>query len=259
MAIRHDEVGATIERIFGHCMPIPFRFRWIPLCATLIVVVAGIVLGQWQTRRAEEKLQLGQRLETRAKEAPLTALPADGALAANEFRHVRLRGEFLPGWTIYLENRPLEGATGFYVLTPFKIADAPAVVMVARGWAPRNPADRTRVPAPAAPTGMSTIEGVLRGDAGRVMQLGQADAPYPGAILQNLDIAALSEASGLPLSAFVLEQLGGAADGLVRRWPSPALGIERHRGYAVQWYALAAMAVLFFLVTGYRRARHDPS
>jgi cytochrome oxidase assembly protein ShyY1 len=48
---------------------------------------------------------------------------------------------------------------------------------------------------------------------------------------------------------------GNAGDGLVRDWPAPSLGIERHRGYAVQWYALALMAVIFFVVTGLRRGK----
>jgi surfeit locus 1 family protein len=26
----------------------------------------------------------------------------------------------------------------------------------------------------------------------------------------------------------------------VRNWPAPALDIDRHKGYAFQWYALAA-------------------
>jgi surfeit locus 1 family protein len=41
--------------------------------------------------------------------------------------------------------------------------------------------------------------------------------------------------------------------GLVRDWPQPSTGIERHQGYAFQWYALALMAFLFFVVTGIRR------
>jgi len=39
----------------------------------------------------------------------------------------------------------------------------------------------------------------------------------------------------------------------VRDWPPPSLGVEKHRAYAFQWYALALMALLFFLVTGSRR------
>jgi cytochrome oxidase assembly protein ShyY1 len=39
---------------------------------------------------------------------------------------------------------------------------------------------------------------------------------------------------------------------LLRVWPSPSSGIDKHRGYAFQWYALAAMAILFFVITGFR-------
>ncbi|MBO9536569.1 SURF1 family protein [Herbaspirillum sp.] len=241
-------------------MPIRFRIRWIPLCATLAVAAIGIALGQWQTHRAEEKLAIQQRIEARSKEAPLQALPPDGEADAGEFRHVVLEGEFVPQWTVYLENRPHDGAVGFHVLTPFKIAGSQRAVMVARGWAPRDAADRAKVPRPAVPAGPVRIEGTLRRGAGHVLQLGQADAPRPGAILQNLDIAALSAASGLPLSSLVVELRAappGGDDGLVRDWPAPSLGIDRHRAYAVQWYALAAMALVFFLVTGLRRKGND--
>jgi cytochrome oxidase assembly protein ShyY1 len=40
----------------------------------------------------------------------------------------------------------------------------------------------------------------------------------------------------------------------MRDWPVPSSGIDTHRGYAFQWYALAAAAFLFFIVTGFRRA-----
>ena len=58
----------------------------------------------------------------------------------------------------------------------------------------------------------------------------------------------------LPLQHFVLEQTSadGSETALVRDWPAPDLGIDKHRGYAFQWYALAAMAFLFFLFTGLR-------
>ncbi|NUU02644.1 SURF1 family protein [Herbaspirillum robiniae] len=243
-------------------MPIRFRIRWVPLCATLVVAAAGIALGQWQTRRAEEKLATQHRIEARAKEAPLQALPPEGEADVAEFRHVLLEGEFIPQWTVYLENRPHEGAVGFHVLTAFKIAGSQRAVMVARGWAPRDATDRARVPQPPLAQGATRIDGVLRRDAGHVLQLGQADAPKPGAILQNLDVAALAAASGLPLSAYVVEQRmpsPGIDDGLARDWPAPSLGIDRHRAYALQWYALAAMAIVFFLVTGFRRGRNDKS
>lgn len=236
-------------------MPTRFVFRLIPFCATLVVAAAGIALGQWQTHRAEEKLALQQSMQARGSEAPLSALPVDASDA--EFRQIRLRGHYLPQWTLYLENRPYNGVVGFHVLTLFQPEGSGPAVVVARGWAPRDAADRTRVPQVPPPSGITEVEGILRRDAGHVLQLGTADAPRPQAILQNLDVPALAKASGVPLAPLVIEQRGAAGDTLVRDWPAPSLGIDRHRGYAVQWYALTGMALLFFIVTGFKRGRHD--
>lgn len=238
-------------------MPIRFRIRWIPLLATVIVAGIGVSLGQWQTRRGDEKEAIQAKMAAR-QSAPAMTLEnaAQVNVAQAEFRHVRLRGRFAPEWTTYLENRPYNGVPGFYVLMPFKITgSAASAVLIERGWAPRDANDRTRVPAVPTPADEVEIEGVIRIDAGHLLQLGAAEAPRPGAIMQNLDIAAYARASQLPLAPFVVEQSGEMKDGLVRDWPAPSLGIERHRGYAVQWYALALMAVIFFVVTGFRSGK----
>ena len=67
----------------------------------------------------------------------------------------------------------------------------------------------------------------------------------------------MARASGLRLAPFLVQQTGPqvAGDPIVRDWPAPDNGIDKHRGYAVQWYALAAMAALFFVITGFRSGR----
>jgi cytochrome oxidase assembly protein ShyY1 len=240
-------------------MPIRFRIRWIPLLATVIVAAIGVSLGQWQTRRGDEKEAIQAKMAARQSAPAMTLENAAGIdVAEAEFRHVKLRGRFVPGWTTYLENRPYNGTPGFYVLMPFKIAGAgttESVVLIERGWAPRDANDRTRVPVVPTPADEVEIEGVIRSDAGHLLQLGAAEALRPGAIMQNLDVAAYARASQLSLAPYVVEQSGDLKDGLVRDWPAPSLGIERHRGYAVQWYALALMAVIFFVVTGFRSGK----
>ena len=86
------------------------------------------------------------------------------------------------------------------------------------------------------------------------MQLGEQVTPAPGAILQNLDLRAFATASKLPVHAFIIEQSSDTHDGLRRDWPQPSFGIDTHRGYAFQWYALATAALLFFVITGFKRA-----
>ncbi|MFC5472903.1 SURF1 family protein [Paraherbaspirillum soli] len=234
-------------------MPIRFRFRLIPFVVTVLLIALGITLAQWQTRRGDQKQAIETKLLQR-EAAPMVQLGAalQGA-AETEYRRLSVRGEFISGWAVYLDNRPSNGVAGFYLLMPFKIADSDTYVLVMRGWLPRDPLDRSKLRSTPTPTGVVEIEGVARRDVGHVMQLGDAGALHPNAIVQNLGIAEFAAASHFKLQPFVIEQTGNTQDGLVRDWPKPSLGIEKHRGYAFQWYALAVMALLFFVATGFKR------
>ena len=238
-------------------MRFSFRFRLLPFVAMLVVAAIGISLGQWQLRRAAEKEAIEHRISEREK-APLLRLEGTAASAGDadalEFRQVVVRGEFLPGWTIYLDNRPHEGKPGFHVLTPLKIAGSDRHIIVVRGWIARDVADRSRIPRIDTPEGIVEITGSVRGHAGRLLQLGQAAPLKPGAIVQNLDVAEMAQASGLEFEPFIVEQTSDSNDALVRAWPLPSQGMDRHLGYAFQWFALAATAFLFFVVTGFKRA-----
>ena len=231
-----------------------FAFRPIPFIATVLLVIAGIMLGNWQAGRAHDKLALQQQLSDAAQQAPLTldaaALQQGAAL---EFRKVQLTGQFVD-WPLALNNRPHKGQPGFYLVMPFRLDNSNTHVLVARGWLPRNVADPLKLPPWQTPTGVVTIEGVLKSSLGHIMQLGTAEALKPGAIVQNLQPAQFQQASGLTTAPFFIEQAGSEPDGLVRDWPAPALGVEKHQGYAFQWYALAVMAALFFVMTGFKRA-----
>jgi cytochrome oxidase assembly protein ShyY1 len=240
-------------------MPIRFRFRLIPFVVTVLLVVLGIALAQWQTRRGDQKQVLESKLLQREADV---AVQAGAALPVQdvdqlEFRRMALRGEFIPGWPVYLDNRPLNGVAGFYVLMPFKLAASDSYVLVARGWLPRDPADRSKLPSYPTPGGMIEIEGLVRRDFGHVLQLGDAASLRPQAIVQNLAIDEFAAASKFKLQPFVIEQTSNTEDHLLRAWPRPSLGIEKHRGYAFQWYALAVMACIFFVVTGFRRGSEN--
>ena len=252
-------------------MRIRFHFRWIPFVVMLLLVALGVSLAQWQQRRGDEKVARAARLEAGNLAAPLALtaaplLPADAQ--AIEYRRITVTGRFVPAWTVYLDNRPYKGQAGFHVLTPFRIDGSAMHVLVAQGWLPRNNAERTRIPDYTTPAGTVAISGIARLNAGHVMELGTAPALAPHAIVQNADITQLAQASGLSLQPFILEQTVAVVDRTatapassqlpVRDWPAPDLGADKHRGYAFQWYALALMAFLFFVFTGFRRANKQP-
>ncbi|HYC42628.1 MAG TPA: SURF1 family protein [Noviherbaspirillum sp.] len=236
-------------------MPMKFRFRWIPFVAALLAAAIGVSLGQWQTRRAAEKLAIEARQQSREAE-PSAGIGAEIRRPEEvEFRRMKVRGEFIPDWTVYLDNRPYKGAAGFYVMTPMRIAGSDMHVLVARGWVKRDVTDRAKLPPIPTPAGTVEIEGTARRAPGHVMQLGKADALRRGAIVQNVDASDFVKSAGLKMQPFVLEQGGDMQDGLVRDWPRPSTGVEKHQGYAFQWYALAVTALLFFVATGFRRGK----
>lgn len=246
-------------------MRLRFRFRAVPFIATVLVVALGILLGNWQTRRAAEKTALLAQVKARL-DGPAVAL--GGATvdpAAIEYRHVIVNGEFVTNWPLYLDNRPYQGVSGFNVLMPFKIAGSNKYVLVERGWLPRA-AEHGAVPQAATPVGPVRIDGVAVRRPGRVLQLGTPAPLEPGAIVQNLELPDLARASGLDLQPIVLAQTGPDAGGrltqglgVMRNWTVPGVDATRHRGYAFQWYALATMAGLFFVMTGFRRGTRSES
>ncbi|NCW78409.1 MAG: SURF1 family protein [Oxalobacteraceae bacterium] len=203
-------------------MRMHFRLRWVPLVATVVVCAIGISLGNWQMRRAEEKLVLQQQLIGRAGFDPLNASALkSGELAGfdplnasalksgelpDEFRRVTAEGEFVREWGVYLDNRPLRGKSGFYLLMPMKLVDSPQSVLVLRGWFPRDARDPTRLPEIPFPPSPVHLEGKVRHSAGKLMQLGEPGELGPGTIVQNAEVADFIRASKLPLHTFIIEQ-----------------------------------------------------
>ncbi len=229
-----------------------FRFKLIPFLATVIVVAIGCSLSYWQAGRAKYKETIEARLQVR-ENTPAVPLPHFVDIGQMEYTRVSLRGEFVSDWPVYLDNRPQQGAAGMVVVMPFKLQGENTYVLVLRGWLPRNSADRATIKPYSTPSGEIQIEGMLTTGSGHVMQLGQSATLKPGALRQNLTPEEFSADSRLPVQPFFIQQTSAQEDGLVRAWPRASAGSERHRGYAFQWLALAATALLFFIVTSFRK------
>ncbi|MCF8187776.1 MAG: SURF1 family protein [Sulfuritalea sp.] len=222
--------------------------------AAALVVAVGISLGNWQLRRAEQKLALQEQMLMRAEFAPVNSNALTPEQTPEEFRRVIAEGEFISAWPVYLDNRPYQGRAGFYLLMPFKLVGSEQSILIMRGWFPRDAINREHIPTIPVPEGVIRLEGRVRASTGKLMQLGEAAALQPGALAQNVDVEEFARASKLSLQTFIIEQTNDAADGLVRDWPIPSVGIDKHKGYAFQWYSLALVAAVFFLLTGFKRA-----
>lgn len=229
--------------------------RILPFVVTALLCVVGVLLGNWQTRRALEKQTLAIVIQAQLRQPAVSIRTAAEFSQLQAFHKVKLKGQFVRNWPIYLDNRPLYGVAGFYVLMPFKLQNSEHAILIARGWLQRNVTDRTKIPLLLTDDTTVEIEGVVRDQLDRTMQLGKAPELKAGAIVQGLSLDDLRQQSGLKIADKVIEQTSDGGDGLIRDWPQPSAGADKHRAYAFQWYGLALMAAIFFVVTGIRRGK----
>lgn len=226
----------------------------LAIVAALLGIAVTLALGTWQLRRAAEKVALEQSWEAARNGVPRVVRTAADMtdVAASVPLRVRIRGEFDRAHIWWLDNRVLGGRAGFFVVAPLRIEGTRQAVLVNRGWAPRDPNDRTRLPPVGRPAGLIEIEGIAVADLPRVYEIGE---PGTGPIRQNLHLNDVAAEVGTQLAPFVVQQTSALDDGLDRRWAPPASGIERNRGYAFQWFSLAALITVLLVVFGARSLR----
>jgi surfeit locus 1 family protein len=231
----------------------------VVLLAAVLAVLATARLGFWQLDRAQQKLALHERLEGNRVLPPLEApdLASERPLADKQhYRRARLRGRWFPEHTVFLDNRQMNGVPGLFVVTPLQLEGRGDAILVQRGWAQRNFLDRAALPALTSPAGIVEVTGLIAPPPSRLYEFAsQASGP----IRQNIDVDGFAQELGLPLLPLSVLQADSAAtvgDGLSRHWPIATVDVQKHYGYAFQWFALCALiAGLYVWFQIIRRAR----
>jgi surfeit locus 1 family protein len=261
--------------------PLGLRF-WLITLATVAGMLVTASLGRWQLSRAAQKEALQAMLEARGRMPAMDGrvLLSESAMAAAEaetlvHRAVVLEGRWLPEHTVYLDNRQMNGRPGFFVLTPLQLVGTPSgVVLVQRGWVPRNFQDRTQLPQVQTPQDVVVrVVGRVAAAPSRLYEFGGGESSAGGhgaegssRIRQNLDLAAFRTETGLALAPLTVVQTGeavGAGDGLQRDWPVVGAGVDKHYGYAFQWFGLCGLMALLYvwfqIVRRFIRPRSQPA
>ena len=214
-------------------------------------------LGNWQLRRAGEKQALQERSDNRERGATLRLPGRRIEVKDVEYARVAVRGEFLPHYTILLDNRVRNGVVGYDVLTPVSVEGGGLSVLVNRGWIAAGPR-RDVLPKFPTPAGLQSLEGIALAPSGRYFELGADHAAGGKAaaavapVWQNLNFERYAETTRLALQPFLVRQTSASDDGLARTWERPDRGVDIHRGYAFQWYSLAALILVLYVVLNLR-------
>ena len=231
-------------------MNIYLKVYRVPAAAVFFSLL-GLVLGVWQLDRAAQKEALQAAMQAQAGKPPLDnvqvmVLAGQGRMHERGvlYHPVRLSGRWLSDQTVYLDNRQMEAKDGFFVLTPLRLEPQGQVVMVQRGWVPRNFQQREQVPEVQTPVGLVLVEGDIALAPSKLYAPG---APGEGPIRQNLDLDQYRSQTGLPIEAFTVRESGPPSQGMRRQWPVINFGIEKHYGYAFQWFALSLLIAGLYL------------
>jgi surfeit locus 1 family protein len=208
---------------------------------------AGIALGNWQAGRAEEKRLLAVQVARSMGAQPTEISSQEVNRESLVSTRVAASGRFIDVHTVYLDNKLRRGRPGYEVVTPLRLNGTH--VLVNRGWVA---AGRTRevLPVVPVPAGTVRIEGLALAHLPRALSVGAAPS---GKVRQNLELEAFAKETGLRLQPIVIEQHSSTGDGLLREWPQPSHGVEKHETYALQWYSLAVLAVVLLIVMSTRR------
>jgi surfeit locus 1 family protein len=206
-------------------------------------------LGVWQWQRAAEKEEMLAAAEVRANE-PGVEYSADAQFDPGE--PLRANGRFQAEPILLLDNRVLNGRVGYEVLQVFAVADAPDL-LVNRGFIQGGKTRSERPSIPAYYAGEQEIRGLTYLTEMTV----PADNLLVGEplVIQVVKPELLEETLGLELFPYVLRLGESHPDALPRYWPITTMSPERHMGYAITWFVMAAAIVIAFLTTVINRGQ----
>lgn len=213
---------------------------------SILAFAVLVGLGTWQVQRLQWKHDLIAQMSEQIASDPLPLAEIEARHSAGEdieFMPATARGHFVHDKELFVFTT-VEGEMGWKVVTPLEREDGSAV-LVDRGFVPydlKEPAAR----ADNLPAGTVSVTGVVRPHAA---------TPAPFAPDNDVDsnvwhwwaLPAMSEAAGLERTVpFILQAAPRPGD---PQWPQasvpdPAAIPNRHLGYAITWFGLAAVLLL---------------
>lgn len=248
----------------GHAMVRTLKAKGLmwPAVMTVVGVAILIALGNWQMRRLAWKEGLIAAIAARTHASPVALAEVEARARAGgdvEYTRVKVRGRLLNDRELHLYAFDERYGPGYHVVTPLERADA-SVVLVNRGYVPQDLKDPGKRRAGEL-GGEVEIVGLVRGPERAGLFAPAND------VAKNIwywrDLPAMAAAALGPRHGRIAPVLvdaeaapappGGWPKGGTTRVALP----NRHLGYALTWYGLAAALIGVFAVYAIPRWRRS--
>nr|WP_281373789.1 SURF1 family cytochrome oxidase biogenesis protein [Parvularcula dongshanensis] len=210
----------------------------------MIVLVS---LGTWQVRRLAWKEDLIAKVEARVDQPPVPLgepLSMIGAGQDPEYLPVEVQGGFLTDRTAHVFGT-YDGVAGWYVFQPFRPDGTDETLLVNRGFVP----DEARQPTYTPPDAAAMTGLVRRFESGRGLAAAIAppDEPAAGSYFSRRAdplYEAFADVGGTALPFYLDSTLPTA---LPEGGTTRIEFSNRHLGYVLTWYGLAAALLAVYL------------
>lgn len=234
-----------------------FRPGLLPSVLVLLLFPGLIVLGFWQLARGEEKRELLAAHQAQQLAAPISIAELERR-PDPAYTRVQVQGFFDARHTLLLDNRTRDGKAGVEVLQPFYDQASGLWLLLNRGWLPWS--DRRISPTFATPDTPLRLQATVYVPLGEAFQLQSAE-PATGwpQLVSEVKPNALWQQLGRGGLGYEVRLAPGPAS-FRSDWPVVAMSPDKHLGYAVQWFALAAALLGLFVHLGLsnvRETRHE--
>jgi surfeit locus 1 family protein len=231
-----------------------FNSRFTPSLHMSVLAILFIALfmrlGFWQMERAREKKQLLTAQYAMTKRLPIK-WEGDAPFPA-QYQQLNIAGHYLPD-IFFLDNQHYNHQFGYNVLSPFVLANE-KILLIDRGW---QPIDRNRqdLPKIITPTQPRSLSGSVYYPSAKNWLLGAAFEPKHThiTIIELIDTKLVSHILHKSVYPFIIRLNPHEAHGYVREWAIVSMPPARHYGYAVQWFAMAAVVLIIFIALNLKK------
>jgi len=226
--------------------PYEFKPRLWPTLATIPMLIFLLQLGFWQVERLEWKLSLLDKIEARAKGAPV-ALPLDIVdIDELEYLRVLVTGTFDNEHELTMYSVGPNGQPGYDLYTPLVISDEKQII-INRGWVPEQLKEVNTRP-DSQIHGEISVTGLLRKPWGKLWY-GPENEPdnnmwFYGDVINMSKTMKISNSFAMYL--YAEKELNNNRFPIAGRTEFNI--VNNHLDYALTWFGLAIVLVGIYLI-----------
>ncbi|MCL1091449.1 SURF1 family protein [Shewanella profunda] len=230
------------------------------LILTVAVFVILVKLGLWQLHRGEEKAQLLAQMESRQALPPLSFEQLLQRIRIEDVTGYRLNINASPAsaqiWL--LDNQIYQGQVGYLAFQALQIDAEQPWLLVELGFIAAT-AHRDELPQIEPLSGKLSLVGKLYQKQTNPLSHALMAEVGTRIRIQNLNIPEITQLVGHPLVAAVLQPDQLPNLDLAHPWQPFPLSAQKHWGYALQWFSMAAVFAGLMLWQGIKYVKHHHS